>query len=105
MDLMEKEVCLICSSGNIILTFDTALSLMLEDLKTNAIYCVNENGLNSYINLVNKFIELGNKEDNSIVLEYIINNEDIEYDEDSEIYSLIIGGLEKRINFINQNTF
>ena len=55
MDLMEKEVCLICSSGNIILTFDTALSLLLEFLKTNLLYCVNENGLNNYINLVNKF--------------------------------------------------
>lgn len=102
MEITEKKVCLICSSGNIILSFDTALSLILEVLKTNVLYCVNDNGLKNYINLINKFIELGNNKNNSIILEYV---ENIDYDENNEIYSLIIGGLEDRISFLNQNVF
>ena len=102
MEITEKQVCLICSSGNIILSFDTALSLILEVLKTNVLYCVNDNGLKNYINLINKFIELGNNKNNSIILEYV---ENIDYDENNEIYSLIIGGLEDRISFLNQNVF
>ena len=102
MEITEKQVCLICSSGNIILSFDTALSLIFEVLKTNVLYCVNDNGLKNYINLINKFIELGNNKNNSIILEYV---ENIDYDENNEIYSLIIGGLEDRISFLNQNVF
>ena len=102
MEITEKQVCLICSSGNIILSFDTALSLILEVLKTNVLYCVNDNGLKNYINLINKFIELGNNKNNSIILEYV---ENIDYNENNEIYSLIIGGLEDRISFLNQNVF
>lgn len=102
MEITEKQVCLLCPTGNIILSFDTALSLMLEVLKTNVIYCVNDNGLKNYINLINNFIELGNNKMDSIILEYV---ENIDYDEKKELYSLIINGLEKRINFLNQNVF
>ena len=102
MEIVDKQVCLICSSGNIVLSFDTALSLIFEVLKTNILYYINDNALKRYINLINKFIELGNNEKNSIVLEY---TEDINYDENNEIYFLIIGGLEDRIKFLNQNVF
>jgi len=102
MEIVDKQVCLICSSGNIILSFDTALSLIFEALKTHVLYCVNDNGLKNNINLINKFIELGNNEKNSIVLEYA---EDIDNDENNELYFLIIGGLEDRISFLHQHIF
>ena len=102
MEIVDKQVCLICSSGNIILSFDTALSLIFEVLKTHVLYCVNDNGLKNNINLINKFIELGNNEKNSIVLEYA---EDIDCDENNELYHLIIAGLENRISFLHQHIF
>ena len=95
MEKYQKKVCLRCVGGYIILSFDTALSLLLDYVKTDIVYYAPDIFMNYGINLINKFMELGEQEDDTLVIDYIIDNkENLVY---NNIYSSIMYGLKHRI--------
>ena len=97
MDLSKKIVIIKCSMGNITLRFDAALSLLLDYIKKDAVYYATDDYMNYGINLIERFVEIGKENDDTITLDF---NSD---DKDSDIYSSIIYGLKDRISFLEEN--
>ncbi len=94
MEKYQKKVCLKCVGGDIIISYDSALSLLLETIKTNMVYYATDEFMNYNINLINKFMELGEQED-TLIIDYISDNQDnLVY---NDIYSFIMSALKHRI--------
>lgn len=102
MVLDGKTISINCPTGNITLSLDTVLSLMLEDLTNNICSYATDDYVLDRLYSITKLIKLTQCENSNLIIGFT-EDEDGKMNDIDDIYSFIVSSLKNRINYIIEN--